>query len=113
MFQGDPEKSSRSNLHVFLGFLLGIVASLLCLFVAIFLGVLVQGRNWIFPLIDAMALVFVGMFVLRKARQSSPAAGALIISFDCAAVRRCVCRPVSVALSYRYALFPAAAASPR
>jgi uncharacterized membrane protein YccC len=78
MFESDPENSSPSNLHVFLGFLLGIVASLLCMFVAIFLGVLVQGRNWIFPLIDAIALVLVGMFALRKARQSSLAAGALI-----------------------------------
>ncbi len=78
MSQSDPGKSSRSNLYVFLGFLLGILASLLCLFVAIFLGFLVQGRSWIFPLIDAIALVFVGMFALRKVRQSSLAAGALI-----------------------------------
>jgi len=78
MFEGDPEKSSRFNLQVFLGFLLGTVASLACLFAAIFFGVMVQGRNWIFPLIDAIALVFVGMFALKKARQSSLAAGALI-----------------------------------
>lgn len=78
MFDSDPQNLSRSNFHVFLGFLLGIVASLLCLFAAIFLGVLLQGRNWIFPLIDAIALIFVGMFALRKARQSSLAAGAVI-----------------------------------
>ena len=78
MFENDPEKSSRSNLHVFLGFLLGIVASLLCLFVAIFLGALMQGRMWIYPMINAIALIFVGMFAMRRARQSSLAEGALI-----------------------------------
>lgn len=78
MFETQPEKSSRSNLQVFLGFLLGIVASLGCLFLAIFLGAMVQGRDWIFPVIDALGLIFVGMFAVRRARESSLAAGAVI-----------------------------------
>lgn len=78
MFDSDAEKSSRSNLHVFLGFLLGIVASLGCLFLAIFFGVFLQGRDWIFPLIDAAALILVGIFALRRARESSLALGAVI-----------------------------------
>lgn len=78
MFDSDPEKSSRSNLHVTLGFLLGIVASLVCLFVAIFFGVMLQGRDWIFPLINAIVLILVGIFALRRARDSSLAAGAVI-----------------------------------
>ena len=78
MFETQPEKPSRSNLQVFLGFLLGIVASLGCLFLAIFLGVLMQGGMWIFPVIDAVGLIFAGTLALRRARESSLAAGAVI-----------------------------------
>jgi len=78
MFDTEPEKPARSNLHVFLGFLLGIVASLGCLFLAIFMGALWQGQTWIFPVLDAIALIGVGTFAVRRARQSSLAAGAVI-----------------------------------
>ena len=78
MFETEPEKPSRSNLQVFLGFLLGIVASLGCLFLAIFLGAMMQGRLWIFPVIDTIGLILVGTFALRRARESSLAAGAMI-----------------------------------
>src|SRR5262245_43796108 len=78
MFDTEPEKPTRSNLQVFLGFLLGIVASLGCLFLAIFMGALWQGRTWIFPLLDAIALIAVGTFAVRQARHSSLAAGAVI-----------------------------------
>jgi hypothetical protein len=78
MFETQPEKPTRSNLQVFLGFLLGIVASLGCLFLAIFLGALVRGRIWIFPVINAAGLIFVGTLALKRARESSLAAGAVI-----------------------------------
>jgi hypothetical protein len=78
MFETQPEKPTRSNLQVFLGFLLGIVASLGCLFLAIFLGALVQGRIWIFPVINAAGLILVGTLALKRARESSLAAGAVI-----------------------------------
>ena len=78
MSETEPEKPVRSNLQVFLGFLLGIVASLGCLFLAIVLGTLMQGRMWIYPAIKAIALIVVGMFAVRRFRESSLAAGAVI-----------------------------------
>ena len=78
MLESQPERPSRSNLQVLLGFLLGIVASLGCLFAAIFLGAMVQGRMWIFPVINAAGLILLGSLVLKRARESSLAAGALI-----------------------------------
>ena len=57
---------------------MGVVASLGCLFLAIFLGTLVQGRTWIFPVIDAVGLVCVGALAVKRARESSLAAGAVI-----------------------------------
>lgn len=90
MFETQPEKPSRSNMQVFLGFLLGIVASLGCLFLAIFLGTLVEGRSWIFPVIDAVGLIFVGMLALKRARESSLAAGA-VLSLSLALLLDAVC----------------------
>ena len=78
MFETQPETPSRSNPQVFLRFLLGIVASLGCLFLAIFLGAMMQGRMWIFPVINAVGLIFVGTLALKRARESSLAAGAVI-----------------------------------
>ena len=65
-------------MQVFLGFLLGMVASLGCLFLAIFLGAMVQGRMWIFPAINGLGLIFLGTFAVRRASESSLAAGAVI-----------------------------------
>jgi uncharacterized BrkB/YihY/UPF0761 family membrane protein len=79
MFETEPEKLARSNLQLFLGFLLGIVAGLGCLFVAIFFGKALEERGrWIYPAIDAIALMVVGIFALKRVRQSSFAVGAVI-----------------------------------
>jgi len=78
MSETEPEKPPRSNLHVFLGFLLGIVASLGCLFLAIFLGSLTTAGNWIYPTLEAIALIVIGIAAARKVPESSLALGAVI-----------------------------------
>jgi hypothetical protein len=78
MLETEPGKPPRSNLHVFLGFLLGIVASLGCLFLAIFLGALTRAGNWIYPTLEAAALIIIGIVVARKVPESSLALGAVI-----------------------------------
>ena len=79
MFETEPKKPARSNLQVFLGFLLGIVASLGCLFLAIFFGAAFQqGGRWIYPVITAVALIVVGIFALKRVRESDLARGAVI-----------------------------------
>jgi hypothetical protein len=78
MFETDPE-NPRSNLQVFLGFLLGIVASLGCLFLTIMLaGNMGSGSKWIYPAFNAVALICIGAVALRYIRQSSYAIGAVI-----------------------------------
>jgi hypothetical protein len=78
MFETQPEGNPRSTREVILGFLLGVLASLLCLFFCIFLGSTVGGRGWMFPVINGLALVGVGIIALRKMRESSYALGVLI-----------------------------------
>ena len=91
MFETEPKKPARFNLQVFLGFLLGIVASLGCLFLAIFFGQFFEQRGrWIYPAINAVALIVVGIFALRRVRESDLALGAVIalslaLLFDAAA----------------------------
>lgn len=78
MSEAAPEKP-RSNLQVFLGFLLGVVASLGCLFLTIFLAGSLRSRStWIFPAFNAVALVLVGVAALRRVKESSYAVGAVI-----------------------------------
>ena len=79
MFEKEPDKPARSNLQLFLGFLLGVVASLGCLFLALFFGkALESGGRWIYPAINAIALIVVGIFALKRVRESSLALGAVI-----------------------------------
>jgi hypothetical protein len=79
MLETEPDKPPRSTLQVFLGFLLGVVASLGCLFLAIFLGsTLGSSRDWVFPVFNAIALIAVGIVALRQARESSFALGVVI-----------------------------------
>ena len=79
MIEAEPEKPARSNLQVFLGFLLGVLISLGCLFLTIFLAItLGSNRTWLYPVADAIALIAAGVVALRLARQSSYAVGAVI-----------------------------------
>jgi len=78
MVEIEPEKPPRSNVQVLLGFLLGIVASLGGLFLAIFLGGLFKAGNWIYPTIEAIALIGMGIFAARRVPGSSLALGVVI-----------------------------------
>jgi uncharacterized membrane protein YccC len=74
----------RSNVEIILGFLLGVVASLLFLFLAMFLAsTLGPRRSWTEFLFVAIALVLVGGLTLKKFRRSSFAVG-LTIAFSLA-----------------------------
>lgn len=74
----DPQ-TPRSNLQVIQGFLLGVVASLGCLFLTIFLADNFGAkRQWIYPAFNAVALILVGVIAIRHVRESRYAVGAVI-----------------------------------
>ena len=78
MLGRDPD-NPRSNLQVALGFLLGVVASLGCLFLMIFLAATLGSRpGWVLPAFNAAALISVGVVALRRAKESSFALGTVI-----------------------------------
>jgi len=78
MFDGDSNKP-RSNLQVVLGFLLGVVIGLGCLFLTIFLaGTLGSKAGWILPAFNAAALISVGVVAFRHVKESSYALGIVI-----------------------------------
>lgn len=80
----NARRSPRSNLQVFLGFLLGVVASLLFLFLAMFLAsTLGPRRSWTEFVFEAIAVVLAGGLALRSFRKSSFAVG-LTIAFSLA-----------------------------
>jgi Na+/melibiose symporter-like transporter len=78
MFDSGPD-NPRSNLQVLLGFLLGVVASLGCLFLTIFLAATLGSRPvWILPAFNAAALIAAGVVALRHVKESSYALGTVI-----------------------------------
>lgn len=79
MFEQEPDKSPRSHLQVLLGFFLGCVIAVVCLFLSIFLGLALSvRREWLFPTLNAVALISAGAVCLKHARRSSYAAGMVI-----------------------------------
>jgi hypothetical protein len=79
MFENPTESNPRSTIQVLLGILLGILVSLGCLFFSVFLGsALGLRREWMFPVLNALALVASGIIALRQWRESSYAQGILI-----------------------------------
>ena len=79
MLEIDPAKPPRSTLQAFVGFLLGIGLALGCLALAFFVGITLQTRYvWVYPLLDAIALIAVGIAAMRRRHQSSYADGVLI-----------------------------------
>lgn len=72
-------RHSRLNIHVVLGFLLGTVASLFCLFFAIFLGSTLGPRHLhSFPVFTALALIGLVLIAIKNARRSQFAIGAAV-----------------------------------
>ena|ERR1700730_1809273 len=79
MLEIEPEKIPRSTLEVVLGLLLGVLISLGCLFLSIFLGVTIsQSPRWLFPLLNAVGLAVAAIVALRQMRESSYALGIVI-----------------------------------
>jgi uncharacterized membrane protein YccC len=75
-----PQRN-RFNVQLILGFLLGIVASLLCLFFSMFLGsTLAPQHSRMYPVFTGIAVVALGIVALKNAGRSSFAAGVLIAS---------------------------------
>ena len=78
MFE-EPENNRRSIPQVAMGFLLGILVCLGCLFFSILLGSVLGLRQvWMFPLLNGIALVAAGTVALRRVSQSSYPEGVLI-----------------------------------
>ena len=64
-------RNSRFNMQAVLGFLLGVVASLLWLFFAVFVGGTLGPRHTrMFPLFAAVGFAGFGFIALKKARSS-------------------------------------------
>jgi hypothetical protein len=79
MFETDPEQNKRSGIQVLLGFLLGVVLSMACLFLSIFLGsTTAPSHPWLMPLFNAIGLIGAGVVAWRQVRESSFALGAVI-----------------------------------
>jgi len=79
MLEIQPEKTPRSTLEVVLGFLLGVLISLGCLFFSISLGMTISpSHSWLFPLLNAVGLAVAGIIALRQMRESSYALGIVI-----------------------------------
>lgn len=78
-------------MQVILGFLFGVVISLVCLFLAIVLGWnLGAKRGWVFPLLNAIGLIVAGFVALRRMRESSYALG-IVIALALAFILNTVC----------------------
>jgi hypothetical protein len=74
-----PGNNPRSTLQVALGFSLGVLVCLGCLFFSILLGAALGLRHaWMFPLLNAIALVVAGVVALRNIHKSSYPEGVLI-----------------------------------
>ena len=74
-----PDESVHSTANVALGFLLGLITSAACFVIAVYVGLALKSRHdWVFPLLNAAALVLVSLFALRKYNESGIARGAVI-----------------------------------
>jgi hypothetical protein len=72
-------RKSRFNMQAVLGFLLGVVASLLCLFFSMFVGsTLGPSHSRMAPVFTGIGVAVVALVAFRNARRSSFALGAAI-----------------------------------
>ena len=74
-----PDERVHSTQKVALGFLLGLILSAGCFVIAVVLGMSLGSRhNWVFPLLNAIALILVGLHAVRKYHESGIARGTVI-----------------------------------
>jgi uncharacterized membrane protein len=79
MSETQPENNSRSTMQVVLGFLLGVLIALGCLFFSIFLGTaLALQQQWLFPVFTGVGLIVAGIVAFRQMKESSYAFGIVI-----------------------------------
>ncbi len=66
-------------MQLILGVLFGVLISMGCLFLTIFLGMTISpSRTWLFPLLNAAGLAFAGIVAFRQRKESSYALGMVI-----------------------------------
>jgi len=66
-------------MEVLLGFLLGVLLSLGCLFLTIFLGMTISpAHQWVFPVLNGIGLLGAAIVAWRQMRESSYALGIVI-----------------------------------
>jgi hypothetical protein len=74
-----PDESAHSTEKIVLGFVLGLVLGAGCFVIAAVVGLSLGSRhNWMFPLLNAIALVLVCLYALRKYHESGIARGTVI-----------------------------------
>ena len=74
-----PDESAASTRKVVLGFFLGLILGAICFVIAIVVGTNLGSRhNWVFPLLNAIALILVSLYAMSKYRESGIARGTVI-----------------------------------
>ena len=74
-----PDESLHSNRKVALGFILGLILSAGCFAIAVEVGLALRPRhNWVFPLLNAIALILASLYSLSKYHESGIARGTVI-----------------------------------
>ena len=75
-----PDESVHSTGKVALGFFLGLILSAVCFVIAVVVGMNLGSRlNWVFPLLNAIALLLASLLALRKYNESGVARGTVAI----------------------------------
>jgi hypothetical protein len=74
-----PDESVHSTPKVKLGFLWGLILGAVCFVISVVVGMNLGPRhNWVFPLLNAIALVLASLLALRKYNESGIARGTVI-----------------------------------
>jgi heme/copper-type cytochrome/quinol oxidase subunit 4 len=74
-----PDESVHSTQKVVLGFILGLILSAICFVIAVVVGMTLGSRHsWVFPLLNAIALILVSLYALSKYNESGIARGTVI-----------------------------------
>jgi hypothetical protein len=74
-----PDENVHSTQKVALVFLLGLILSAACFMIAVSVGLALKSRhNWVFPLLNAIALMLVSLYALSKYKESGIARGTVL-----------------------------------